>query len=70
VQSDQVFSELRDREPYLQLRISFAEAVHYLADVPYRYAYGRNLTGALSTLLLGTWFLEDVLDRLEDGDTI
>jgi hypothetical protein len=51
--SDPQFSPLREAEPDLGRRVAFAEATHYLADAPYRYAQGRDVDRAIVTLLLG-----------------
>lgn len=63
--ADPEFAVLRAKEPYLLHRIAFAEAVHYLADTPYRYAQGRDIRSALIVLLLGTKHLENCMREIE-----
>lgn len=55
---------LRETEPHLAARIEFAEATHYLADVPYRLAQGMDSDRALSVLLLGCLRLSAVAGKL------
>ena len=48
-------------DPYsFQQRLLLAEASHYLADVPYRYAQGRDWNRAITVLLLGAKRLSDL----------
>jgi nucleoside-diphosphate-sugar epimerase len=65
VQHSPIFLKLREHEPHIYHRILFGEAIHYLADVPYRYAIDRSLTDACTTLLLGTLRLEQTAQHLE-----
>lgn len=60
-------SPLRRIEPFLNHRVAFAEATHYLADTPYRYAQGRDITRTVVTLLLGIRYLHDAyLGEIQD----
>jgi nucleoside-diphosphate-sugar epimerase len=45
--------DLESAEPRLALRVKFAEATHYLADIAYRYMQGMDEERALSVLLMG-----------------
>lgn len=51
--TEPTFDPLRAVEPNLGWRIRLGEATHYLADVVYRYAQGRDSDTSLAILLLG-----------------
>jgi nucleoside-diphosphate-sugar epimerase len=55
ITTDPTFASLHaDTDPTrLGLRLRIAEASHFLADVPYRYAQGRDWNAAMAALLLG-----------------
>jgi|ERR1700674_359673 len=58
------FSSLRALEPHLIDRIEFAEATHYLADTPFRFAMGRDYYDVGAVLLLGIKCLDRAMQKL------
>ena len=57
---NQYFKLLIKNEPYWKQRILFAEAIHYLADIPYRLLLDESPKAAIATFLLGTKYLNKV----------
>lgn len=60
VNQNQYFQLLTENEPYWKQRILFAEAIHYLADIPYRLLLDGSPKAAIGTFLLGTKYLNEV----------
>ena len=53
------FKILVKDEPYWRARILFAEAIHYLADIPYRLFLDQSPKIAIATFLIGTKCLNE-----------
>lgn len=58
------FAKLRMFEANLYHRILFAEAVHYLADIPYRFALAREYHNVGAVLLLGIKYLDAAMREI------
>ena len=58
------FKVLVNGEPYWRERILFAEAVHYLADIPYRLFLDQSPKVAVATFLLGTKCLNEAYEYI------
>lgn len=58
------FRELISSEPYWKERILFAEAIHYLADIPYRLFLDQSPKVAVAIFLLGTKYLNEAYEYI------
>jgi hypothetical protein len=58
------FQELIKHEPYWRERILFAEAIHYLADIPHRLLLDQSPKHAVGVFLLGTKYLNELYNSL------
>lgn len=58
------FQKLIKDEPYWRERILFAEAIHYLADIPHRLLLDQSPKHAVGVFLLGTKYLNELYDSL------
>ncbi len=67
VRTHTLFERLRELEPYWHLRLRFAEACHFLADVPYRFAMNNDARAAAAVLALGTELLAQINTDLNGG---
>jgi hypothetical protein len=57
------FRSLRSDQNSFRQRLLLAEASHYLADVPYRYAQGRDWNRAIAVLLIGATCLSNLFNQ-------
>lgn len=64
VSSNAHFKVLAENEPYWKERILFAEAMHYLADIPHRLLLDQSPKHAVAAFLLGTIYINDLYDSL------
>ncbi|EDK72358.1 hypothetical protein TM7_0516, partial [candidate division TM7 genomosp. GTL1] len=60
------FKELVVEEPYWRERVMFAEAIHYLSDIPHRLLLDQAPKNAVAVFLLGTERLNDCYRVFED----
>lgn len=60
------FKELVKDEPHWKERILFAEAVHYLSDIPHRLLLDQAPKNAVAVYLLGTIYLSNCCRSLKD----
>jgi hypothetical protein len=65
--SNKEFQQLVKDEPHWRERILFAEAIHYLSDIPHRLLLDQSPKHAIAVFLLGTKYLNSVCDALTDG---
>jgi nucleoside-diphosphate-sugar epimerase len=63
---DPHFAPLRTQDGSIRLQLLLAEATHYLADVPFRFAQGKDWSNSISTLLLGTKRLDKFMRALSE----
>lgn len=56
-------------EPYWRHRITFAEATHFLADIPFRLYTDETPLNALSSYILGTYYLNEVYEALKNENS-
>jgi hypothetical protein len=62
---NKAFNLLIKNEPHWRNRILFAEAIHYLSDIPHRLLLDRSPKNAVAVFLLGTVFLNDVRNSIQ-----
>lgn len=62
------FQKLIKDEPYWRERILFAEAIHYLADIPHRLLLDQSPKHAVGVFLLGAKYLNELYDSLVKTD--
>ncbi len=62
------FQGLIEHEPYWRERILFAEAIHYLADIPHRLLLDQSPKHAVGVFLLGTKYLNELYNSLVKSD--
>jgi hypothetical protein len=62
------FQKLIQDEPYWRERILFAEAIHYLADIPHRLLLDQSPKHAVGVFLLGTKYLNELYDSFVKSD--
>ena len=60
------FRELVKDEPHWKERILFAEAIHYLSDIPHRLLLDRAPKNAVAVYLLGTVYLNNCYRSIKD----
>lgn len=60
IYKNKFFRLLVENEPYWRQRILLAEAIHYLADIPYRLLLDGSPKAAIATFLFGTKYLNEV----------
>lgn len=58
------FDRLVKDEPFWRERILFAEAIHYLADIPHRLLLDQSPKHAVGVFLLGTKYLNELYESL------
>lgn len=64
ISSNEAFVGLVKDEPRWQERILFAEAIHYLSDIPHRLLLDQSPKNAVGVFLLGVMYLNKVYDSL------
>ena len=61
------FQKLIKDEPYWRERILFAEAIHYLADIPHRLLLDQSPKHAVGAFMLGTKYLNELYNSLVEN---
>lgn len=56
-------------EPHWRHRIAFAEATHFLADIPFRLYTDETPLNARSSYILGTYYLNQAYEALKDENS-
>ncbi len=64
ISKNEAFRELIKDEPYWRERILFAEAIHYLSDIPHRLLLDKSPKNAVGVFLLGTRHLNMLYEDL------
>lgn len=64
ISKNEAFAKLVKDELHWQERILFAEAIHYLSDIPHRLLLDQSPRNAVAVFLLGTAYLNDLYDAL------
>jgi len=59
------FSILKQKEPFWNFRIQVYQAVHYLADIPFRLSRGSDASDAVACYLLGTIYLNHIYAAIQ-----
>lgn len=57
------------REPYWRHRINLAEATHFLADIPFRLYTDESPRNAISSYILGTYYLNQAYEALKNENS-
>ena len=67
LEENEVFKKyVISHEPHWRERIAFAEATHFLADIPFRLYTDETPLNALSSYILGTYYLNQVYKVLKN----
>lgn len=65
ISHSEAFEGLAKNEPHWRERILFAEAIHYLSDIPHRLLLDQSPKNAIAVFLLGTQYLNDLYENLQ-----
>jgi|GEM_PF-2896331 len=63
-------NKIISHEPHWRQRIAFAEATHYLADIPFRLFTDGTTWSAMASYILGTYYLNQAYEELQNEHTI